>query len=301
MEQSKGTILIAGCGYRGQRLAALLLRQGYKIKGITRSAAHAAQLVVLGVEPVIADITRPETLTGIGREICAVYHLMGSMNGSEEQHQRLHVDGTRNLLAALGQTKLHRYVYESSTAVYGQIDGEWIDEQSPRAPSSLMGKLRVQAEDLLLHAFRQNVLPLVILRPSSIYRPEGAINKKISAGTYTLTSDPEKLMNHIYIDDFLEIMTLALNRGQPGEAYNVTDDEPKRGIDYVNCIADLMQKPCPKVEWAAADNACADLIRSSNKRCSNAKLKRDFNLRLRYPTYREGLRESARQGWRETL
>src|SRR5258706_71092 len=81
-------------------------------------------------------------------------------------------------------------------------------------------------------------LPLIILRPSSIYRPEGVINKKIREGTYVLTSDPEKLMNHIYVEDFLDILVHAVARGRLGEAYNVSDDEPERGVDYVNTIAE---------------------------------------------------------------
>jgi nucleoside-diphosphate-sugar epimerase len=291
-------ILIVGCGYRGKRIAVRLIAQGYAVRGMTRSAEHAAALSALGIEPFIADVTKPATLDGIGEGVDAVYHLMGSMSGNDTQLQQLHVDGTRNLLNALNISKLQRYIYESSTAVYGQISGEWIDETAPRAPASTIGKMRVQAEDLLLEAFQNQKLPLIILRPSSIYRPEGVINKKIKDGTYALTSDPEKLMNHIYVDDFLQVMVHALTKGMPGEAYNVCDDEPKRWIDYANTIADLMNVAHPRVEWKDVDG-CAEVVRLSNKRCSNAKLKREFGIALQFPTYREGLKESARQNWRE--
>ncbi|HYG77399.1 MAG TPA: NAD-dependent epimerase/dehydratase family protein [Planctomycetota bacterium] len=299
-----GTILIAGCGYRGKRLAQRLIAHGYSVRGLTRSAEHAAAFEKLGIVPFIGDVTKPDSLRGMGEGVTAVYHLMGSMNGSDEQLQALHVDGTRNLLTELSRTpglpKISRYIYESSTAVYGQIDGEWVDETAPRTPSSKMGKLRVAAEDILLNAYREHGLPLIILRPSSIYRPEGVINRKIREGTYSLTSDPEKLMNHIYIEDFLDVMAAALTRGTPGEAYNVSDDEPKRGIDYVSHIAELMGAPQPRVDFNPPPGGCTDLIRASNKRCSNQKLKRDFGLALRFPTYREGLRESARLGWTES-
>jgi nucleoside-diphosphate-sugar epimerase len=302
MNDENGTILIVGCGYRGRRLARRLIAKGRRVRGLTRTHEHAEALRAIGIEPHIGDLTDPASLASIGKNISAVYHLMGSMSGDDAQLQRLHVDGTRHLLDALmatGGVALHRYMYESSTAVYGQTDGEWIDERAPRTPTSRMGKLRVQAEDMLLQAHREHHLPLIILRPASIYRPEGVVNRKIRDGAYVLTSDPEKLMNHIYIDDFLDILELALSRGRVGEAYNVVDDAPKRGVDYVNTIAELMGVGSPRVDWKSPADGCAELLRASNKRCSNEKLKREFGITLRFPTYHEGLRESARQGWKE--
>jgi len=271
----------------------------HRVRGLTRSLEHATTLEKLGLEARVGDVTKPETLRGLGEGIDAIYHLMGSMGGSDAELDALHVAGTRNVLAALDGAKLTRYVYESSTAVYGQTDGEWLDESAPRTPTSKMGKLRVQAEELLLAAHRERALPLVILRPSSIYRPEGVVNKKIREGSYVLTSDPDKLMNHIYVEDFLEILVRALSSGRVGEAYNVSDDLPKRGTDYMNRIAELMGVPNPRVDWQMPADGCADLIRASNKKVSNAKLKREFRITLRFPTYREGLAESARVGWRE--
>ena len=293
------TILIVGCGYRGKRLAQRLMAEGHNVRGMTRSADRAIGFVTLGIDPVIADVTKPDTLRDIGKGVSAVYHLMGSMNGDDAQLHALHVEGTRNLLDALQGCTLTRYVYESSTAVYGQTAGEWIDEDVPREPTSKMGKLRVQAEDLLMNACKNGGLPLIILRPSSIYRPEGVINKKIREGTYTLTTDPGKMMNHIYINDFVEIMAKALACGRIGEAYNVTDDTPKTFRQYVDQIATLMSVPPPRAEWQPPAGGCGDLIQASNKRCSNEKLKREFNLTLKFPSYREGLKESARQNWRE--
>jgi nucleoside-diphosphate-sugar epimerase len=293
------TVLILGCGYRGRKLARRLIAEGYYVRALTRSTENAAALEEIGVEPRIGDITDPITLCGLGDGVTYVYHLMGSMRGDDAELEALHVHGTRSVLALLRNSKIKRFVYESSTAVYGQMDGEWLDESAPREPTSTMGKLRVQAEDLLLNAWREHAFPVLILRPASIYRPEGVINKKIRQGAYTLASDPEKLMNHIYIEDFIEILLAAREKGQAGEAYNVADDLPKRSIDYMNLIAELMRAPKIKVEWEMRTDGCADLIRQSNKKVSNAKLKKDFGLALRYPTYREGLRESARRSWME--
>src|SRR5690242_13049573 len=108
-------ILIVGCGYRGKRLGLRLIKEGHRVRGLTRSSDHAAALAKLGIEPVVGDVTLPESLRGIGEGVSVVYHLMGSMSGNDEQLQKLHVDGVRNLLAAFGGTALTRYVYESST------------------------------------------------------------------------------------------------------------------------------------------------------------------------------------------
>lgn len=293
------TVLILGCGYRGRRLAKRLIEKKFAVRALTRTPEHAAELEALGIEPRLGDITDPNTLRGIGDGVSCAYSLMGSMQGGDEALRKLHVEGTRNVLAALRNSKLKRFVYESSTAVYGQMDGDWLDESAPRTPTSNMGKLRVEAENLYLHAHAEAGFPVVILRPSSIYRPEGVINKKIKEGTYTLASDPDKLMNHIYIEDFVDILHLAMTKGRTGEAYNVSDDGPKRSIDYMNTIAELMKAPPPKVEWETRADGCADLIRQSNKKVSNAKLKKEFGITLRFPTFREGLRESARRGWKE--
>ena len=194
---------------------------------------------------------------------------------------------------------LKRYIYESSTAVYGQTDGELIDETAPRDPTSTIGKLRVEVEDLLLRLYADEDLPALILRPASIYRPEGVINKKIRDGTYIITSDPDKVMNHIYVEDFLDVLEAALTHGDPGNAYNVSDDLPKRSQDYFDAIADLMGVAHPRVDYAVPVDGCADLVRQSNKRITNAKLKHDFDLSLRFPTYRDGLADAARHGWSE--
>ncbi|GMV82932.1 MAG: hypothetical protein AMXMBFR7_41160 [Planctomycetota bacterium] len=299
MSSSRRSVLIVGCGYRGRRLAKRLISIGHTVRGLSRKEANLPKLKALGIEPHLGDVLDPHSLRDIGSGIDTVYHLMGSMQGSPEQLEQLHLKGTRNLLSALEGVSLKRYVYESSTAVYGQTDGEWLDEDAPRDPASAMGKLRVSVENLLLEAHRLNGLPVVIFRPASIYRPQGVINEKIASGTYRLTWDPDKVMNRIYIDDFLELLVLALEKGRVGEAYNLSDDEPQRGGDYVNAIADLMSVAHPPVDFKAPADACAELVKQSNKRVRNTKVKREFGYTLKFPTYREGLAESARVKWIE--
>ena len=290
--------LIIGCGYLGRRLGAELLRAGYRLRGMTRSEAHAGAIAAAGIEPVIADVTAPGTLPPALAGVGIVYHMLGGMRGTPEALRRLHVEGTRNVLGALPPS-VRRYIYVSSTAVYGQTDGGWVDEAAPTDPSSNLGRLRVDAEALVRAANGRNGLQTIILRPSSIYRPAAPLYQQIQEGTYKITSDPAKWMNHIYIEDFLSAMALAAARGEGGEAYNLTDDEPHPAGDYFACIADAMGVPRPPLTYEPPAEGCAVLVRESDKRVRNAKLRAHFTWAPKFPSYREGILDAATRGWKE--
>jgi len=293
-----GTVLIIGCGYLGRRLGAELLRAGYRVRGMTRSEEHAGAIAAAGIEPVIADVTRPGTLPPALAEVGIVYQMLGGMRGTPEELRRVHVEGTRNVLKALPPS-VGRYVYVSSTAVYGQTDGGWVNEAAPTEPSSNLGRLRVEAEALVRAANGRQGLQTIILRPSSIYRPAAPLYRQIKEGSYRVSSDPAKWMNHIYIDDFLSAMVLAAARGQAGEAYNLTDDEPHPAGDYFAFIADTMRVPRPPVTYEPPAEGCAVLVRESDKRVSNAKIRAHFSWTPKFPSYREGILEAAARGWTE--
>jgi nucleoside-diphosphate-sugar epimerase len=290
--------LIIGCGYLGRRLGAELVRAGYRVRGMTRSAEHAGAIAAGGIEPVVADVTARDTLPPALAGMGIVYQMLGGMRGTPEELRRLHVEGTRNVLKALPPS-VRRYIYVSSTAVFGQTDGGWVDETAPTDPSSNMGRLRVDAETIVLGANGRNGLQTVILRPSSIYRPAAPLYRQIREGTYKVSSDPAKWMNHIYIDDFLSAMALAAARGEGGEAYNLTDDDPHPAGDYFAFIADTLGVPRPPVTYEPPAEGCAVLVRESDKRVRNAKIRAHFAWAPKFPSYREGIRDAAARGWKE--
>jgi nucleoside-diphosphate-sugar epimerase len=291
-------VLIIGCGYLGRRLGAELLRAGYRVRGMTRSPEHAKAIAAAGIEPAVADVTVPNTLPAALAGAGIVYHMLGGMRGTPEELRRLHVEGTRNVLEAL-PASVRRYTYVSSTAVYGQTDGGWVDEAAPTEPSSNLGRLRVDAEALVRAATGRNGLQAIVLRPSSIYRPAAPLYRQIREGTYKISSDPAKWMNHIYIDDFVSAMVLAAARGEGGEAYNLTDDEPHPAGDYFAFIADTMGVPRPPVMYEPPAEGCAVLVRESDKRVRNAKLRAHFSWAPKFPSYREGILDAAARGWGE--
>jgi nucleoside-diphosphate-sugar epimerase len=294
----KQTAVLIGTGYLGRRLGARLLAAGYTVRGLTRSPDHAREIAALGIVPFLADVTRPETLPPALREATHVFHLLGAMRGEEAALRLLHVEGTGHVLAALPPA-LSRYVYVSSTAVYGQTEGEWVDETAVCEPTSLIGRLRCEAEALILKAHRERGVPAVILRAGSIYRPGSPVNAQIREGRYRVSTDPAKWMNHIYIEDFLDGLVVAAERGRPGEVYNLVDDEPHPAGAYFAALAEAIGVPAPPVTFKPPEEGCGALVRESNKRCANTKFKTHCAWRLAFPTYRDGIRHAAGQGFAE--
>lgn len=294
----KRTAALIGTGYLGRRLGVRLLAAGYAVRGLTRSPEHARELSALGIIPLLADVTRPESLPPALEGATDVFHLLGAMRGDEAALRLLHVEGTGHVLAAL-PAGLSRYLYVSSTAVYGQTEGEWVDEAAVCEPTSLMGRLRCEAEALILKAHREGAVPAVILRAGSIYRPASPVNAQIREGRYRVSADPAKWMNHIYIEDFLGGLLAAAERGRGGEVYNLVDDEPHPSGAYFTALAEAMAVPAPPVTFAPPAEGCGALVRESNKRCTNAKFKTQCAWSPAFPTYRDGIRHAAAQGFAE--
>ncbi|MBI2073137.1 MAG: NAD-dependent epimerase/dehydratase family protein [Gemmatimonadetes bacterium] len=292
------TAVLVGAGYLGRRLGRRLLGEGYAVRGMTRSPEHARELMALGVVPLLGDVTCPETLPPALEGATHVFHLLGAMRGEEAALRLLHVEGTGHVLAAL-PPGLSRYVYVSSTAVYGQTEGEWVDETAVCEPTSLIGRLRCEAEALILKAHREREVPAVILRSGSIYRPGSPVNAQIREGRYRVSTDPSKWMNHIYIEDFLGGLLVAAERGRAGEIYNLVDDEPHPGGTYFVALAEAMGVPAPPVTFTPPEEGCGALVRESNKRCANRKLKTQCGWSPAFPTCRDGIRHAAARGFTE--
>lgn len=142
--------LIVGCGYVGLPLGAELVRQGHEVFGLRRSATD--ELRAAGIQPLCADITRPESLNQLPRQFDWVVNCAASAGGGAEDYRRLYLEGNRNLLAWLAGSPPKKYVFTSSTSVYGQTDGAVVTEKSPAEPMEETSKVLVETEDYLLTA-----------------------------------------------------------------------------------------------------------------------------------------------------
>jgi nucleoside-diphosphate-sugar epimerase len=277
-------VLVVGCGYVGLPLAAKLAGLGHKVAGARRTAAAESELCAAGVEPVIADISRPEQLEALPGPFDWVVNCVSSSHGGTEDYRRVYLQGTRHLLDRLATMGLRKFVYTGSTSVYGQNDGSIVTEESPAKPVTETGQILLDAENLLREAFRDRGFPAVILRLAGIYGPgRGYWWRRFLAGDARLEGDGQRVLNMIHRDDVIGAVQAALACGAPGETYNAVDDEPATQLELFQWLATTTSKTMPQTEPANPGKRGA-----SNKRVSNRKLKEQLGYRFKYPTFRDG-------------
>jgi hypothetical protein len=148
-------VLIVGCGYVGLPLGRELVRQGHEVLGLRRSTVADAELRAVGIQPCSGDVTRPEALSRLTGPFDWVVNCVSSTKGGVEEYREVYVNGSRNLIEWLGSAPPKKFVYTSSTSVYGQMDGLLVKEDSPTEPASETSKLLVEAEKLLVAVGRK--------------------------------------------------------------------------------------------------------------------------------------------------
>lgn len=280
-------VLIAGCGYVGLPLGLELLRQGHQVWGIVRSEESAGRLKDSGIEPLICDITQPEQLRQLPGPYDWVASLVSSSKGGVEDYRQVYVNGNRNLVDWLATMPPRKFVYTSSTSVYGQTDGTQVKESSPTEPTTDTGKVLVQAEQQLLNAFQQSKFPAVILRVAGIYGPgRGHYFKQFLQGEARIPGHGENFLNMIHVDDVVGAILAALKNGRPGEIYNVVDDEPVMLVHFYRWLSETLGKWMPPFVREDAEE-----IRkrgTTNKKVLNRRLKMELGFTCKYPTFRQG-------------
>jgi len=268
-------VLIVGCGYVGLPLGLELVGQGHEVFGLRRSRARESELVAGGLKPLAADITRPEDLAKLPSPFDWVVNTVSSTKGGAEEYREVYLHGTRNLLEWLRAAPPKKFVYTSSTSVYGQNDGSRVKETSPTERASVTSRLLVEAEKLLLEAVQTQRFPAVILRVAGIYGPgRGHLFLQYLRQEAKIAGQGERLINMVHRDDLVGAIVAALKQGRPGEIYNVVDDEPVAQLHFFRWLSETLGKEMPGF---AAETEKADRKRGrTNKRVSNRKLKREL-------------------------
>ena len=263
-------ILIVGCGYIGLPLGKALVGLGHEVHGIQRSKFSAE-----GITAHALDITQNGALDELPNNFDWVINTASSSRGDLEAHRAVFVDGTRLLLDWLGESSTH-LLFTSSTSVYGQLDGLWVDEHSATVSSGGPGVHLREAEEMLLAAPH----PSTVLRVAGIYGPErGFLYRQFLKGEAML-SDGERWLNMIHRDDVISAIMTALEL-EPG-IYNVVDDEPVTQRVFLEWLSNRLDKPMPP------DGRMLQRKRAvTSKRVRNAKLKAT-GWGLSFPTFREG-------------
>ena len=280
-------VLIVGCGYVGIPLGAELVKLGHEVFGLRRSADGDAELTAAGIQPLVGDITRAEDLAKLPGPFDWVVNTVSSSKGGEEEYRQVYLQGTRNLIEWLGLTTLKKFVYTSSTSVYGQTDGSVVKETSPTEPASATSKLLVETENLLIQAAQIQKFPAVVLRVAGIYGPErGHLFLQYLRSEARIASKGERIINMIHRDDVVTSIIAALKSGRPGEVYNVSDDEPVAQIHFFRWLSETLGKWMPPF---ATEEENANRKRGlTNKKISNRRLKMELGVALKHPTFRQG-------------
>ncbi len=273
------TLLSFGHGYSAQALARLLLPLGWRVIGTTRSDQKAKQLEQDGITPVIwpgADMRD---------HIAQASHILVSAgpDGSGDPVLAQCCDAIANRAKDLTWVG-----YLSTTGVYGDHQGRWVDEKTPLTPSTKRGTARMKAE-----AEWQSVsgLPLHIFRLAGIYGPGRGPFEKVRNGTARRIVKDGQVFSRIHVEDIAKVLMASIICPDPGAVYNLCDDDPAPPQDVIGYAAQLLNLPVPP-EIAFEDADLTPMARSfyaESKRVRNDRIKDELSVRLSFPTYREGL------------
>lgn len=265
-------ILIAGCGDVGTGVAALLARGGHEVTGLRRTAVAMPP----GVTCLCADLTAPATLAPLAGAWDVVVYAPTPAERGEAAYRAVFEHGLAHLFSVL---RARRLLFVSSTAVYGQDDGTWVDEDTVVAPQAFNGAVLVRAEELA----RTLAPEPVAVRLGGIYGPgrEWLIRSARAAAGQPLTARPVHWTNRIHRDDAAALIAHLATLGDPQVAYNGVDDSPAARFEVLSWLARQLGLAAPVPVTEAGPD--------TGKRVRNGRLRRT-GLLLRYPDYRAGYR-----------
>lgn len=269
------TLLSLGHGYTSGALAARLVPLGWTVIGTCRDPARADILRAAGVEPLLLP-------ADLSAALARASHVLAAAAPDAEGDPFLRMAG-----AALRAAHPRWVGYLSTTAVYGDHQGAWVDEVTPINPQSLRARQRVQAEE----AWLATGLPVHIFRLAGIYGPGRGPFEKVRDGSARRIIKPGQVFSRIHVADIAETLLASIRRPNPGTIYNVCDDDPAPAEDVLSHAAHLLGLPePPAIPYDEAEmTPLARSFYAESKRVRNDRIKAELGVTLRYPDYRAGL------------
>ncbi|MGR3792526.1 SDR family oxidoreductase [Vannielia sp. SX4] len=271
------TLLSLGHGYSARALAARIAPDGWQVIGTTRSAEkleadHAEMHLWPGTE--LAPLAARAS------------HVLLNAGPTEEGDPFLSEIGS-----ILAETRPDWIGYLSTTGVYGDHSGEWVDEETPLTPSTRRGEMRLQAESAWQSLAATHDLPLHIFRLAGIYGPGRGPFAKVRAGKARRIIKSGQVFSRIHVEDIAQVLAASMARPDPGAIYNLCDDDPAPPQDVIAHAAELLGLPVPEaIPFEEAElTPMARSFYAESKRVRNDRIKRDLGVELLFPTYREGL------------
>ncbi|MFQ5598615.1 MAG: SDR family oxidoreductase [Nitrospiria bacterium] len=280
-------ILIVGLGKIGQGLGVRLIAAGHDVLGLRRQPPENR---LKEIKVVTGDIRRARDVESLETDFDHVIFSVAADRREEASYRAIYDIGLGHLLDLFSTAaRKPQWIFVSSTTVYGQSQGEWVDEGSPTAPNRPTGNIILQAEQRVLANRPENI----VVRFSGIYGPgrEGLLRR--TKNTESVQVNPPYYTNRIHQDDCVGVLHFLLEKQMAGDTldrcYVASDDAPAPKHEVMWWLADRMH--CPR---APAKPATKEM--SQNKRCSNKRLK-SLGFRFEYPTYREGYLPLVRSLW----
>jgi nucleoside-diphosphate-sugar epimerase len=274
-----------GFGYCAQRLAERKHASGWTISGTGRGGQTITERRAQGYRVFRFDGAAADD--GMSEALATATHVLLSIPPGEDGDPAFVRYGAA--LAAAAQLQWIGYL--STTGVYGDRNGAWVDETTGPAPASDRAKRRLAAETAWLSLHASYGLPVHIFRLPGIYGPGRSAVEQVRAGTARRIVKPGQVFCRVHVDDIAGTLEASMARPRPGAVYNVCDDEPAANADVVAHAAHLLgAAPPPEIPFDSAE--LSDMARSfyaENRRVRNDLIKRELGVVLRYPTYREGL------------
>jgi nucleoside-diphosphate-sugar epimerase len=273
-------LLIVGCGAIGTELANQLSSQGHQVTGLKRNppATDNSKFYYFA-----ADIGSPKSLENLDTDYDYLYFIVSPDERSEKSYRDLYETGLNNLLAKFGNAKQPRWFFVSSTSVYGQTHGEWVDEESSAEPDNVCSQLIRQAELRLINLNAGHV----IVRFSGMYGPGREYLVRMAKQSPAIQQTPPYYTNRIHQQDCVGVLAFLLEQRLAGigldPCYLASDDDPAPMWDVMTWLTQQMHCNAPVVK-----NLTNDI--SMNKRCDNSKLKK-LGYQFRYPGFMDGYAE----------
>lgn len=279
-------ITIAGCGHIGKLLAQQLQKKQIAVTGFVSSDSSLTECKTRNISCKVKDLDKPlENIELAGQRV--IYLAPPPRTGKTDTR-------IANFLHAIKKQAPEKFVLISTTGVYGDCKGDWVDESTPLNPTAERALRRADAEQQVQQFCQRHGIPLVILRVPGIYGPGKIPLARIKSGQPIVNKQDSPFTNRIHADDLVNICEIALLNSDITGIYNVSDGHPGTMYDYFVGIASVMNLPAPPaISLEEAQQQLSDGMLSymaESRRIDNSKLLKDFALNLQYPDLQAGLK-----------
>ncbi|WP_417851593.1 SDR family oxidoreductase [Thalassoglobus sp.] len=274
-------VLIIGCGYVGERFAKQAVERGWQVTALTRSQKRAEALQLAGIRPVIGNVLEPKSLQALPQADLCLY-AVGYDRSANENKRDVYVSGLKNVLSEIAD-RIPRLIYVSSTSVYGESTGDWVNEETPCEPANESGQICLDAEAVVNEVYARNLnRDATIVRLSGIYGPGRLIGRKEQLrGQKPISGNPDGWLNLIHVDDILQVLFILASGTPSSSLYLLSDERPNRRFEFYSELAKHLQTPAPVMP----DEPSADF----GKRCDSLRIRNELGVKLLRPTIQDGI------------